>query len=66
MNKLTQAEAFGKAQADAVMRAAHMTFNAPRGKAMVLETIKELQKRVQEIQPKKATSAYKKARYGKK
>lgn len=63
--KKSQAETFGIAAADVVMKAAHMTFNAPRGRNMVRFCIKELKRRLSEIKPKKATPHYKAARYGK-
>ena len=66
MKKQTQAEIFGKTMADAIIKAANLTFSAWRGKSMVNHTIKELQRRVNEIQPKKAEPSYKEARYGKK
>ncbi len=52
--------------ADGIMRSAHMTFNAQRGRKMVRICIKILQDRIHEIQPKKATSKYYKSRYSKK
>lgn len=60
------AEVFGIKMADAIMSASHLTYNAPRGVKMVKACIARLQKRLSEIVPKKATPAYKKARYGKK
>jgi hypothetical protein len=65
MKKITRADEFGISQTDAIMHAAHMTYNASRGKRMVEVCIKILQKRINEIQPKKADPKYKKARYGK-
>jgi hypothetical protein len=66
MNNRTDPETFGLALADVVIRAGHSTYNARRGKKIVESCIKSLQERLSEIQPKKATPAYKKARYGKK
>jgi len=48
------------------MEAAHQTYNAGRGKKIVNACIERLQERIHELQPKKATPKYKKARYGKK
>lgn len=62
--KMTRMEAFGKSLAGVVMEAAHLTYNASRGQAIVKACIKELQKRISEIQPRKANPAYKKSRYG--
>ena len=64
MKKETRARAFGISQADVVMEAAHLTYNASRGKAIVESCIKQLQKRIHEIQPRKAKPSYRKARYG--
>ena len=61
---LTKAEEFGIVMADGIMRAAHLTYNAPRGIKMVEACIKRLQERKGELKPKKADPAYKKARYG--
>lgn len=52
--------------ADSIIEAAHQTYNAPRGIAIVGACIKRLQERLPEIQPRKADPEYKKARYGKK
>ncbi|MEA2112558.1 MAG: hypothetical protein U9P50_01125 [Patescibacteria group bacterium] len=64
MKDPTKAEELGKVLADAVMKSAHMTYNASRGRKIVETCIRELQQRIEEIQPKKAGPAYKKARYG--
>jgi hypothetical protein len=64
MKKTTKAELLGEALADVVMKAAHITYNAPRGVKIVETCIKVLQKRIKEIQPKQAEPSYKKARYG--
>jgi len=64
-NKETVAEKCGKHLADSIMLVAHATYNAPRGRKMVLACFRRLQERLTEIQPKKADSAYRKARYGK-
>jgi len=66
MSKLSRAEEDGIALADVVMRFAHRTYNAPRGRKIVQTCISRLTGRIDEIQPKKATPAYKKARYRKK
>jgi hypothetical protein len=50
--------------ADSIMEAAHLTYNAPRGRKIVQSCIDRLHERIEEIQPKKATPEYKKARYG--
>jgi hypothetical protein len=47
------------------MEAAHQTYNADRGREMILACIKRLQSRIHELQPKLATPEYKEARYGK-
>ena len=65
MEKMSNAEELGMAQADVVMKYAHMMYNAGRGKRIVEVCIEILQKRIHEIQPKKADPKYKKARYGK-
>ncbi len=64
MKKTARAELFGIALADIVIEAAHLTYNAPRGIKIVNSCIKQLQKRIKEIQPKKAKPEYKKSRYG--
>lgn len=64
--KITRREKFGIQCADLVMEAAHQTYNAGRGKKIVNACIERLQERIHELQPKKATPKYKKARYGKK
>lgn len=63
-HKKSRAEIFGIEMADAVMNAAHLTYNAPRGQVMISSCIKQLQARIHEIKPQKAKPAYKKARYG--
>jgi hypothetical protein len=63
LNKLTRREKFGIQSADLLMEAAHQTYNAERGRKMVLACIKRLQTRIKELQPKKATPEYKEARY---
>ena len=65
MGKISNAEQLGIAQADVVMKYAHMMYNAGRGKKIVKTCIKILQERIDEIQPKKANPKYKKARYDK-
>lgn len=64
MEKISKAELHGKALAEVVMLAAHNAYNAPRGRKIVATCIEILQKRIEEIQPKKADPKYKKARYG--
>ena len=64
--KGTRIDAFGIALADNIIEAAHLTYNASRGKRIVEVCIKRLQERIGEIQPKKADPKYEKARYGKK
>jgi len=63
--KKTTGEVFGIELADIVMKAAHYTYNARRGRQIVLSCIKRLQERASEVKPKKAKPSYKKARYGK-
>jgi|WetSurMetagenome_2_1015567.scaffolds.fasta_scaffold404832_1 hypothetical protein len=65
-NKTTRQESLGILFADGIMEAAHQTYNAARGRAIVESCIKRLQMRVNELQSKPADPAYKKARYGKK
>ncbi len=60
----TRVSAFGIALADVVIEAAHLTYNAPRGRKIVEICIKRLEERIIELQPKKAEVKYKKARYG--
>jgi len=62
--KETRAEKFGILQADAILEATHLTYNAKRGQQMIKACIKRLQERLPELQPKKAHPDYKKARYG--
>lgn len=64
MEKETRIDAFGLSLADVIIEAAHLTYNASRGKRIVEICIKRLQERISEIQPKKANPKYKKARYG--
>lgn len=66
MDNPSRARTLGIAIADNIIEAAHLTYNAGRGKALVETIIKRLQERINEIQPKKARPEYKKARYGKK
>ena len=66
MRKKTKADKLGIALADVVMKTGHMTYNAYRGRRIVAVCIEVLQKRIGEIQPKKADPKYKEARYGKK
>jgi len=65
LKKLTRREKFGIQCADLLMEAAHQTYNVGRGRKMVEACIKRLQDRFNELQPKKATPEYLKARYGK-
>lgn len=65
MTKETRVDAFGISLANVVMEAAHLTYNAYRGKRIVEVCIKILQERIHEIQPKKAEPKYEEARYGK-
>jgi hypothetical protein len=65
MKEVTRTETFGILLANVIMEAAHQTYNAHRGKKLVEVCIKKLQERINEIQPKKADPAYKKARYDK-
>jgi len=65
MRKGTRVDAFGISLADVVIEAAHMTYNASRGRKIVEICIKRLQERIGEIKPKKADPDYKRARYGK-
>ena len=60
----TRAATFGTLQADAIMEAAHLTYNAARGRAMVDACIARLQERRDELQPRMASAHYKAARYG--
>ncbi|KKP80190.1 MAG: hypothetical protein A2271_03830 [Candidatus Moranbacteria bacterium RIFOXYA12_FULL_35_19] len=62
--KTTRQEQLGIMLADSIIEVAHQTYNASRGKAIIEACIKRLQERMPEIQPKKATLQYKKARYG--
>jgi len=63
MSEKTRPELFGILQADAIMEASHLTYNAPRGRKMVRACIERLEERIEELQPKKADVDYKKARY---
>jgi len=62
--KVTEAQALGELFADAVMKAAHMTYNAPRGRKVVKACVERLRARVGELKEKRASPVYKKARYG--
>ncbi|KKP72864.1 MAG: hypothetical protein UR65_C0011G0014 [Candidatus Moranbacteria bacterium GW2011_GWE2_35_164] len=53
--KLSRAEAFGIESADAIMEAAHMTYNAPRGINIVNACIAKLQEKIGEFQPKEVS-----------
>ena len=65
MTKETRVDAFVVSLADVVMEAAHLTYNASRGKRIVEVCIERLRERISEIQPKKAEPKYKEARYDK-
>ncbi len=60
----TRPKELGVAFADAIIEAAHLTYNAPRGRNIVTACIERLQERLEEIQSKKATPEYRRARYG--
>jgi hypothetical protein len=64
VKKLNRAEQFGISLADVAIESAHLTYNAPRGVTIIKSCILRLQKRISEIQPKKANPKYKAARYG--
>jgi hypothetical protein len=66
MKKISKAELHGMALAEVAMLAGHNSYNAQRGRKIVATCIKILQERIEEIQPKEASPAYKKARYSKK
>lgn len=66
MKRPTRQDALGIMFADSIIEAAHQTYNAPRGRAIVEACIRRLQEKLPEIQPRKASPDYKKARYGKK
>lgn len=66
MKESTRQELLGIMFADGIIEAAHQTYKASRGKAIIKACIKRLQERSGEIQPKKADPNYKEARYGKK
>lgn len=66
MKTETRAKTFGFSLADSVIEAAHLTYNAARGRAIVESCIMRLQQRIHEIQPRQAKPSYKKARYGSK
>ncbi|EKE20445.1 MAG: hypothetical protein ACD_7C00581G0016 [uncultured bacterium] len=53
--QLAIAEAFGIESADAIMEAAHMTYNAPRGINIVSACIAKLQEKIGEFQPKEVS-----------
>lgn len=62
-NKISRQESLGILFADSIIEAAHQTYNAQRGRAIVESCVKRLQERINELQPKPADPAYKKARY---
>jgi hypothetical protein len=66
MKKQTKAEKAGIAFADAMMWAAHLSYNARRGQKMIEACIIRLHERKSELRPQKATPSYRKARYSKK
>ncbi len=61
---ITRQDKLGIAFADTIIEVAHQTYKAHRGRKIILACIKQLQARFGEIQEKKATPEYKKARYG--
>jgi len=61
---ITRQEKLGIAFADTIVEVAHQTYNANRGRKIILACIKQLKRRFDEIQEKKAIPEYKKARYG--
>lgn len=63
---MNRQERFGIQLADVAIEAAHLTYNALRGKKIILSCINRLKERLDEIQPKQADPKYKKARYGRK
>jgi hypothetical protein len=62
--KISKAEALGKALGDVVMMIGHQRYNASQGRKTVETCLKRIQERIDEIQPKEADPTYKKARYG--
>lgn len=60
MKKPNRQETLGIKFADAIIEAAHQTYNAPRGRAIVESCIRRLQERLPEIQPRTADPKYKK------
>jgi len=60
----SRSEKLGIAFTDTIIESAHLTYNAPRGRKMVLACLNRLRSRIDEIQPKKALPKYKKAQYG--
>ena len=54
----------GKLIADICIEVAHKTYNAARGQQIIQACIDQLEERRKEIVPKKASLAYRKARYG--
>lgn len=61
--KLTRQEKLGILFADSIIEAAHLTYNAQRGRKIILSCIDRLNKRLNEIKPRKADPIYKKQRY---
>ncbi len=62
--KESRGEILGRGFADNIIEAAHLSYDAPRGRAIVEACIRRLQERINEIRPKKSKPAYKKSRYG--
>jgi len=62
--KQNRSATLGHAFADVIIESAHQKYNARGARLMVTACIKRLEERLSEIQPKKATPKYKKARYG--
>ena len=61
----TRIETFARKAANVVIRTGSMTLDVSVGRKIIDSCIKRIEERINEIQPKKADSKYKKARYGK-
>jgi len=66
MKKITRKKQLGIDTANVIMENAHMMYNAQTATGYVQAVIDQLQSRIGELVPKKATKKYKEARYGKK
>lgn len=65
MERMTRKKKLGIDTANVIIENAHMMYNANTATGYVQAVIDQLQSRIGELVPKKATKKYKEARYGK-